>query len=182
MKNKLRKEKLDMRQAMSEHSVQSGSEAITQRLLCLPCVREARRIMTYCATRNEPDMWDFTYALLDMGKQVALPCVTAEGIVAAEYKRGTQMYRGAYGIQQPVPAPQCAAFEPELVIVPGVVFDLQLCRIGFGVGYYDRFLLGSRAVKIGVCYENQLVDNIEAEPHDVRMDFVVTEDRVLGMA
>jgi 5-formyltetrahydrofolate cyclo-ligase len=180
MKDELRREMLGMRGAMSEQSVQHGSEEITEKLLRLPCIQHAQRIMAYCAVKNEPDMWVFVYALLDMGKRVALPYVAAEGIIAAEFHRDTKMQHGAYGIPQPVLTPGYTPIEPEVVIVPGVVFDLQRCRIGFGAGYYDRFLCKSCAVKIGVCYENQLVDSIEAEPHDVCMDFVVTEERVLG--
>ncbi len=180
MKDEMRREKLDIRQSMSEASVKEGSEAITQNLLSLACVQRARRVMAYYAVRNEPGMGELIDALLDMGKRVALPHVGTEGIVVAEYTRETGMERGAYGIPQPVLAKGCEVFEPEVVIVPGVVFDLKLCRIGFGMGYYDRFLQNSSTVKIGVCYESQLVDCIEAEPHDVRMDFVVTEARILG--
>ena len=180
MKDEMRREMLDMRQSMSSQSVQRGSEAIIERLLSLACIQDAQHIMTYCAIKNEPDMWNLTYALLNMGKQVALPCVTAGGIAAADFCRNTDLQKGPYGIPQPVLGKDAAPVQPDLVIVPGVVFDLQRYRIGFGAGYYDRFLQNSEAVKIGVCYETQLVDNIEAEPHDVRMDFVVTERRALG--
>lgn len=180
MKQEMRREMLDMRQALSEQKVQRGSEMITQHLLSLACVQKAQHVMTYSAIKNEPDMLAFAHTLLDMGKRVALPCVAPEGLIAADFCRDTKMQRGAYGILQPVLTPDCDRIEPDVVIVPGVVFDLQLYRIGFGAGYYDRFLQYSGAVKIGVCYESQLVDNIEAEPHDVRMDFVVTERRILG--
>jgi 5-formyltetrahydrofolate cyclo-ligase len=178
-KEAIRREMLDMRQSMNEHSVKTASEAITARLLALACVNSAETVMAYSAIRNEPDMREFMLAMLDAGKRVALPCVTAHGLVAAEFRRDVRMKPGAYGILQPEAFPGCTPMEPDVVIVPGVVFDTQLCRIGFGAGYYDRFLESSRAVKIGVCYEAQLVDRIEADPHDVRMDFVVTERRVL---
>ncbi len=180
MKEEMRREMLDMRQSLSEQSVVRGSEAITKQLLSLPCVQNAQRVMTYCAVKNEPDMWALTQALLDMGKSMALPCVTAEGLLAANFCSNTKMQRGAYGIPQPVITSDSDKVEPDVVIVPGVVFDLQRYRIGFGAGYYDRFLQYRGVVKIGVCYESQLVDNIEAEPHDVRMDYVVTERRILG--
>ena len=181
MKEEMRREMLDMRQAMSEQSVRRGGEAIIQHLLSLSCVQQAQSVMAYCAIKNEPDMWALIYALLDMGKHVALPCVAPEGIIAADFGRDTKMQRGAYGIPQPVLTPNYSRIEPDVVIVPGVVYDMQLFRIGFGAGYYDRFLANSSAVKIGVCFESQLVDNIDAEPHDVHMDFVVTERRVLGV-
>lgn len=177
MKNEMRREMLDMRQAMSQQSVQRDSEAIKQRLLALACVQNSRRVMTYSAIKNEPDMWGATNALLEMGKQVSLPCVTSHGLVAADYCSNTTLVKGPYGIPQPK---EIEGDQPDLVVVPGIVFDLQRCRIGFGAGYYDRFLQNSTAVKVGVCFESQLVDHIEAEPHDVRMDYVVTERRVLG--
>jgi len=182
MKEAMRREMLDMRQALSRQSVQRDSEAITQRLLSLSCVQSAQVIMTYSAIKNEPDMWSLTYTLLDMGKHVALPRVTADGLIAAEYRRDTKLDKGAYGIPQPVMRPDDTSVQPDLVIVPGVVFDLQGCRVGFGAGYYDRFLYHSEAVKVGVCYERQLVDRIDADPHDVCMDYIVTERRVLGGA
>jgi 5-formyltetrahydrofolate cyclo-ligase len=180
MKDEMRREMLDMRLGLSEQRVKRDSEAIVSRLLSLPCMQDAERVMAYSAVKNEPDIWELIHVLVAAGKNVALPCVTTEGIVAAEFRQGTQMQRGAYGISQPLRNPGCEPFEPQVVIVPGVVFDLQRCRIGFGAGYYDRFLQNSEAVKVGVCYESQLVDNIEADPHDVRMDYVVTERRVLG--
>lgn len=179
-KEEMRREMLDMRQSMNEHSVKSDSDAITKQLFSLACIANARMVMAYCAIKNEPDMQEFMNAILDAGKRVVLPCVTPKGLVASEYTRETKMLRGAYGILQPEEVPVCTTLEPDVVIVPGVVFDLQRCRIGFGVGYYDRYLQNSRAVKIGVCYESQLVDNIEADPHDIRMDLVVTERRILG--
>ena len=180
MKNEIRREMMDRRETMSEKSVQRGSAAITQRLLSLACVQNAQLLMAYCAIKNEPEMWDFVNALFDMGKRVALPNTTSKGIVAAEFCRGMQLHHGAYGILQPAILPENPPFEPEVVIVPGVVFDLHRCRIGFGTGYYDRYLHQSHAVKVGVCYERQIVDNIDAEPHDVCMDFVVTEARTIG--
>jgi len=180
MKDEIRREMLNKRQSMSSQSVRNGSDAIIQRLLSLPCIQDAQRIMTYCSVKNEPDLWSFTNALLDMGKQVALPCVTASGLVAADYCRNTNLLKGPYGILEPELKTEDVPVQPDLVVVPGVVFDLQRYRIGFGAGYYDRFLQHSTAVKVGICYETQLVDNIEAEPHDVRMDFVVTERRVIG--
>lgn len=182
MKEVLRQEKLEVRRVMSEQSVKEGSGAITRNLLSIPCVQQAQRVMAYCAVRNEPDMGELISELLDMGKRVALPHVAHEGIVAAEFTRDTNMVSGIFGIPQPALVKGLAPFVPDIVIVPGVVFDLKLKRIGFGMGYYDRFLENFNAVKIGVCYERQLVDCIEEEPHDVRMDFVVTEDRVLEPA
>ena len=80
--------------------------------------------------------------------------------------------------------PYTREFNPDkldLVIVPGIVFDKKGHRIGYGYGYYDRFLklLGKNVKKIGFAFEFQLVDKIPEEQHDVPMDVVITEKRVL---
>ncbi len=70
----------------------------------------------------------------------------------------------------------------DLVIVPGVAFDEDLNRIGFGKGYYDRILyrLSSRAKKVAVAHDFQVLNSIPSEEHDVKMDIIVTEKRVIG--
>lgn len=69
--------------------------------------------------------------------------------------------------------------EFDVIIVPMLGFDDQLHRVGYGGGYYDKFLAGQpKAKKIGVCYEACRVEQIPAEPHDIRLDMIVTEDRI----
>ena len=62
--------------------------------------------------------------------------------------------------------------------MPGVAYDPEGNRVGRGKGYYDRLLAGARATKIGIAYDFQVVDSIEAEPHDVRVDVVITDRRI----
>ena len=66
----------------------------------------------------------------------------------------------------------------DIVIVPGVAFDKKYNRMGYGKGYYDRFLKDMTALKIGVCHSFQLVDEIPSEPHDIKMDMIVTEREI----
>ncbi len=70
----------------------------------------------------------------------------------------------------------------DIVIVPGRKFDRQLTRHGRGGGYYDRFLCNTSAIKIGVCFHDQLVNRLVRKPHDIPMDIIVTEKRILGIA
>ena len=65
------------------------------------------------------------------------------------------------------------------IIVPGVAFDKKLNRLGRGKGYYDKLLVQTSATKIGICYELQLFDEIPAEPHDIKMDFIITENNII---
>ncbi len=67
----------------------------------------------------------------------------------------------------------------ELVIVPGIVFDIKGYRVGHGLGYYDKFLKKTNAKKIGLAFEFQVVSEISYEEHDIKMDKIVTEDRII---
>lgn len=73
-------------------------------------------------------------------------------------------------------APQVS---PKVIIVPGLGFSSDGSRLGRGKGFYDRYLESSTAIKIGICFEAQLEQNIPTDPHDIKMDFVVTDQRIL---
>ena len=65
-----------------------------------------------------------------------------------------------------------------MILVPGLAFDLRGGRLGRGRGYYDRFLAGATGLRVGVCFEDQIVADVPLEPHDLRMDFVVTPSSI----
>ena len=158
------------------------SAAIRDKLLGLDCVKEAACIMAYYSYNNEPDLMEFVHICLDMGKCTALPYVAGKGdIIAVEYNRECMMKSNIYGIPEPVIMNESELEEPDVVIVPGIAFDENLHRIGFGGGYYDRFLEQTDAIKIGVCFDTQIVERIPTDPHDVAMDLVITEKRILGI-
>ena len=83
---------------------------------------------------------------------------------------------GAFGILEPQGERPCPAGESDLVVCPGVAFTADGRRLGRGRGYYDRYLgdPAFRGFRVGVCYAHQLVDDLPVEPHDVRMDRVIT--------
>ena len=85
---------------------------------------------------------------------------------------------GAFGIAEPdVDAEPCEPSEIDLIVVPGTAFTQAGARMGRGRGYYDKYLSqpGFRGVKVGVCYAHQLVGELPVEPHDVFMDYVITD-------
>ena len=89
---------------------------------------------------------------------------------------------GSFGILEPgLQNRQVSLIEADLIVVPGVAFDLQGHRIGFGKGYYDRCLsqLTKKVPIAGLCHDFQLLDEIPAEGHDVRMQYVVTDKRMV---
>lgn len=109
-------------------------------------------------------------------KHFYLPRVNGVNLDILPYDR-SRLHIGAFNIEEPEGDEVTPIDMIELIIVPGVAYDVNGNRIGRGKGYYDRLLAESRAVKIGVGYDFQLVDEIEAEPHDVCVDIVITDRR-----
>ena len=87
---------------------------------------------------------------------------------------------GPFGLLEPNPKNEEADLSSlEVILVPGVVFDVKGYRIGYGGGFYDRVLKETRALKVGVCYSFQLVESLPVEPHDVPVDLIITEDGII---
>lgn len=107
-------------------------------------------------------------------KQFYLPRVNGLNLEILPYDR-SRLHLGSFRIEEPDGDDTADINDIDLVIVPAVAFDRRGNRVGRGKGYYDRLLSSSRAVTIGVGYDFQLVDEIDAEEHDVAVDFVVTD-------
>lgn len=108
-------------------------------------------------------------------KRVVLPRVAGEDMDFYDYNP-EDLATGAFGISEPQGLIPCHPSEIDVIIIPGVAFSAQGSRCGRGKGYYDKYLSrhSFRALKIGVCYKEQLCDNIPTEPHDITMDIVVS--------
>lgn len=180
-KQELRQKILKERISIDPKEAFLYSEQITKKLLTLDCIKNSSGIMAYYSYKNEPDLLPFMRKCIDLGKLVSLPYIAGEGeMIAVNFNYDTALKSNVYGIPEPILTNDSESEEPDVVIVPGIVFDKQFNRIGFGGGYYDRFLKDKSAVKIGVCFESQLVEHIEAETHDIRMDIIVTEKQIIG--
>ena len=179
-KAELRQTMLKKRLLIEPRDACEMSGLIVNSLLDLDCIRNAACVMAYCSYKNEPDLMSFVHALLDMGKHVSLPYVTGDdSLIAVDYNDESVMKSNIFGIPEPVIRNESEKVEPDVVLVPGVAFDEALNRIGYGVGYFDRFLKETDALKVGICFDMQIVPCITTQPHDVRMDIVVTEKRVI---
>ena len=142
-----------------------ASAAIFSAVERLPEFRAARTVAVFAALPDEPAT-DEVLARWASTRRVVLPRV--EGPDALVF--------GALGILEPQGERPCPAGEIDLVVCPGVAFTADGRRLGRGRGYYDRYLgdPAFRGFRVGVCYAHQLVDDLPVEPHDVRMDRVIT--------
>ncbi len=148
------------------------SEKIMAKLEKHPDFIRAERIMLYSALPDEVQ----TQAFLEkwhMKKTIILPTVVGDDIIPVEYAKDTRFAVGDFNIMEPQNDPYTGDFD--LIVVPGVAFDNKGNRIGRGRGYYDRFLSHHLGIKrIGICFDFQLVDEVPAEPFDIRMDEVIS--------
>lgn len=136
----------------------------------------ADRILMYhslpdeLSTRKFLDKWHSR-------KKFYLPRVNGVNLDILPYDE-SRLELGAFHIEEPTGDNTVSPEEIELVVVPAVAYDRQGNRLGRGKGFYDRLLATTRATKIGVAYEFQIVDEIPCEPHDVKMDMVISQSGI----
>lgn len=156
-----------------------ASESIQQRLLAQDWWASAFQVGLYCATATEPATAALIADLLGRGARVAVPVQHGTTYGWGWVETDTRWRKGAHGIREPAQSQAAAAAELRVIVVPGLAFDAEGGRLGHGRGHFDRLLAQSEALKIGLCFENRLVARVPMEPHDIRMDVVVTETRMI---
>ncbi|WP_368408689.1 5-formyltetrahydrofolate cyclo-ligase, partial [uncultured Muribaculum sp.] len=113
-------------------------------------------------------------------KHFFLPRVNGVNLDVLPYDR-TRLQYGSFHIEEPTGDDIEDIDNIELIIVPGIAYDNRGNRVGRGKGYYDRLLSRTKATKIGIGYDFQLVDEIDSEPHDITMDIVITDSRIINI-
>lgn len=143
---------------------------------------QAQKVMVYLSFGWEINTWPIVDDLQKRGKEVYVPVVQShpKGLVARRYTSRENLTPAVYGILEPGPdAPSVPPEELDLVIVPGLAFSERGFRIGYGGGYYDRFLTTTNAMAAGLVYRS-FVRDLAADPWDRAVDFLVTEEGILG--
>jgi 5-formyltetrahydrofolate cyclo-ligase len=182
-KRTLRQQILARRRALSHEQWQAASQSAQLRVISLEEFVRAECIALYAPAHNETDTTAILAEAFSAGKRVLYPAVCGERMVFRQVEGLESLSEGCFGILEPCQTGyEHQADEPDLIVVPGVAFDLSGHRIGYGKGFYDRFLQhpGRRAHLIGLCHDFQLIEGaIPAEGHDVRMELIVTDERVV---
>jgi len=179
MKADIRKEMLEKRQELPLSLRLLMEEQIKENVLM--AIGNAKRIGIYCSTRGEVD----TYGLMehwfwDKDISIYVPKVTGETMDFFRISSFKDLSMGRFGILKPQTDDKINPDELEVIIVPIVAFDKNKHRIGFGKGYYDRYLKQTSARKIGIAFSFQEVDEILVDPFDVDCDIVITEITFIG--
>lgn len=180
-KQALRRQLLTARQELPSSLRVQHDEAILAQLIQLPQVQAAHTLLVYLDFRGEVTTAGLIEWGLAQGKTVCAPVSVVEErrLIPVRLDALEDVTVGAYGIREPIltEEKQVPLAEIDVVIIPGVGFDRQGGRLGYGGGYYDRFLprLRPDALKVAVAYEQQVLPSLPLEAHDMPLDMLVTE-------
>lgn len=162
---------------LTEQEKTQAAESVFARLEQLASFMMADKILMYHSLPDELSTHSF---LGKWGgrKRFFLPRVNGVNLDILPYDR-SRLQLGSFHIEEPEGDDTADISEIEMIVVPAVAYDRRGNRVGRGKGYYDRMLGGSRAVKVGVGYDFQLVESIETEAHDVPVDVVITQSQTI---
>lgn len=181
-KKQIRKEYLEKRNKLSAEKREKASEKITERLLKMSEVKDAPTVFAYVSHKSEVSTKRLIQMLLSEGRKVALPKVNGEKMEFYEISSWDELFPGYQGILEPQINQDAQPVRPcsrDVFLLPGVSFDYTGNRIGYGGGYYDRYiksLPGKRPTLIGLAFYKQIYPTfLPAEPQDEKVTYVVSE-------
>lgn len=186
-KEEIRKEILKKRHQIAQEKMLNWSHHITEALFQLGPFQKSLQIMCYVDFRNEVSTRALISQALSMGKRVSVPYIPssakeANEMIAAEIlSLEEDLETGKYGILCPRKETliEVPPGDLQCVIIPGVAFDLKKNRIGYGAGFYDRFLskVSPQCFKVGIAYDFQVIEKIPSDSQDIPLDMILTEKR-----
>ena len=188
LKNNLRKNMLIVRKNMPDQNVSAFSLKIMDTIISLPQFINCKNIMLYMSFNNEVDTYKLATWCLNNNKTVIAPyCIKSSHTIVPFIINNltNDLSKSTFGIMEPkYDILMKANIENiDLIIVPGVVFDEDCNRIGFGAGYYDRFLSmkSKNTITIGIAYDYQIIDKVPTDEYDVPLNFIITEKRIISL-
>ena len=175
IKAQIRKAYKAKRQEMPETEVVTASEKICEVIASSGFYQTAERIGFYYPLGKEVRLNKLAERAWQDGKRTCFPRVDGGNMEFYEITDFSQLREGCFHVMEPMDTYDTASV-PELILVPGVVFDLMGNRAGYGKGFYDRYLAAHPGcVRAGIAYELQIAGEVPAEPQDVGMQYLVTE-------
>lgn len=182
-KKDLRNIILNKRNSIDNNTKEEMNREIFNRLINLDLYKEAKNIFIYLSFGSEIDTNPIIDRALEDGKEAYIPKIykSNKEMKAIRLNSFKDLEKNSMGILEPKDDSNFIDKENiDLIIVPGAVFDLKGNRIGYGGGYYDRFLsnIKDKRNKVVLAYDLQIVENIEAEEHDIKVDYIITNSRI----
>ena len=174
------------RKSMSEQEVNRKSKTIIEKVMNTEEFKKSKNLMVFLSFDNEVYTFDLIDKAMDMGKKVIVPYTvkdTYEIIPTLLKNIEEDLEVSSYGYLEPKKDKITAVQEEDidLTIVPGLAFDKNMNRIGFGKGYYDRYLAKTKkdSKNMAIAYEYQVLEEIPYDDYDVKMDYIITEEEII---
>jgi 5-formyltetrahydrofolate cyclo-ligase len=187
-RQELRQKILGARDGLSHSKRLAKSISVMQNFFTLPGMQQWSILFIYVSFRSEVETLELIKGCIKQGMQVAVPLVDASAVrmIPMIIKDPEHdLVPGYYNIPEPDPrkSRRLDAGEIDAAVIPGSVFDIHGGRLGYGGGYYDRFLLhdAPQAKRIGFAFELQVVNKVPLEPHDQPLDILITEKRIVNI-
>lgn len=183
IKKELRKKAKEKRLNMMPEKKENCDKKICNKLLNLWAVREAETVLCYVSTAIEVDTRVFINTLLSTGKRVAVPrCEGQKSEMNFYYINSfDELENGSFGVLEPKSSPERLVCKTEktICIVPAFMFDKEGYRLGYGKGYYDRYLSRYKGITIGICYDDDIENELFRGKYDRAVDMVLTERQII---
>lgn len=178
-KKELRGRIREKRRSMTAGEIAVKSRVIMEKLFSMPQYQKASRIYAYVSHNQEVSTLEFMEQVLREGKVLLVPKVHGDIMKYYEITSLSQLSPGAYGIYEPdtrMPDTVSRGF----MLLPGLAFDKEGYRLGYGGGFYDKYLSANQGhFKVGLAYDFQVVERLPRELHDIAADAIVTEGRII---
>jgi 5-formyltetrahydrofolate cyclo-ligase len=182
-KKVIRKELLLLRGGLTIEFRKKADNTIVRSLLDLPEFISASLIFCFVGIKNEIDTLPFIDVAIKLGKRICIPRIQEDGSMDAfEIKSEADLVKSVYGLLEPVSSCSVVGAEDiSLVVTPCLACDLNGYRIGYGGGYYDKYMAGKDFCKVAICRERFVLERLPVDGNDVPVDIIISEKRVYRM-
>lgn len=169
---------LDARDELSLDFIKIASNRIRDNLRKIDFYRNAESTGVYYSIGSEVQTHDLIQEFFNQGKEFALPRVEKNDLVFKKISSLSDLEPGSFGVMEP--KEKCETVKNlDVVLVPSIALTREGYRLGYGFGFYDRYLHGKKSKKIGMSYAKNVLKTFPHDNHDVKMDCLVTEDAVI---
>ena len=177
MKQLLRQKMKEYRDSLSLIESDEKSDEIFLNLQNLIKNFKEKIYFVYLSFSSEAKTQKIIDYLLECGKKVFVPKVEQSEMVAIEINKNSKFQKSKFGIFEPIGKSE--EIDNFVAIIPCLAVSLNGERLGYGGGYYDKFLKNKTAKKVAICFDNQIVDFIKTESFDINMDYIVSNKRII---
>lgn len=177
-KRKIRKKILQSRKSLSVKQVSFKSVEISKKVLSIGKVKNFKSYLVYLPIGNEVDPKNIIHFLKQNSKKVYVLAYFKDDWIISQFTNLDDLGGNKFNTLQPKKIVKTNINEIDLAFIPGVAFDNNGVRLGFGYGVYDKLLKDFTGIKVGLAYEIQVLNNLPKENHDLKVDYLVTEKKI----